>query len=83
MVITRIVSDAATLVVTGVLILQIPKVIATSNGVYDGAILPAGFELPRLALSVPLFISTVLTHHVAQHHLVFNAKRFNVAVTRA
>ena len=30
-----------------------------------------------------LFISTVLTHHVAQHHLVFNAKRFNVAVTRA
>jgi len=60
MVITRIVSDAATLLVTGVLILQIPKVIATSNGVYDGAILPAGFELPRLALSVPLFISTVL-----------------------
>ncbi|MBN9887970.1 TRAP transporter small permease [Salipiger abyssi] len=57
---TRIVSDVATLVVTGVLLLQLPTVIATSRGVYDGAILPAGFELPRLALSVPLFISTVL-----------------------
>ena len=30
-----------------------------------------------------LFISTVLTRNVADHHLVFNAKRFNVAVTRA
>ncbi len=57
---TRILSDAATLLVTGVLLLQIPKVIATSNGVYDGAILPAGHELPRLALSVPLFVSTIL-----------------------
>ena len=26
----------------------------------DGAILPAGFELPRLALSIPLFISAAL-----------------------
>lgn len=60
MTVTRILSDAAALVVTGVLILQIPKVIATSNGVYDGAILPAGAELPRLALSVPLFVSTIL-----------------------
>ena len=30
-----------------------------------------------------LFISTVLTHNIKQHHLVFNPKRFNVAVTRA
>lgn len=57
---TRILSDAATLLVTGVLLLQVPKIIATSNGVYDGAILPAGQELPRLALSVPLIISTFL-----------------------
>lgn len=60
MAITRIVSDAATLLVTGVLLLQVPKVIATSTGIYDGATLPAGTELPRLALSLPLFISTVL-----------------------
>lgn len=60
MAITRILSDIATLSVTGVLLWQLPKVIATSRGVYDGAILPAGFELPRLALSIPLFISAAL-----------------------
>ncbi|WP_108485154.1 TRAP transporter small permease [Oceaniglobus ichthyenteri] len=57
---TRILTDAATLLVTGVLIWQIPTVIETSRGVYDGAILPAGYELPRLALSIPLMISSVL-----------------------
>nr|WP_235956753.1 TRAP transporter small permease subunit [Salipiger sp. PrR002] len=57
---TRILSDAATLLVTGVLLQQLPTVIATSNGVYDGAILPGGAELPRFALSAPLFISTFL-----------------------
>ena len=46
--------------VTGVLLWQLPRVIATSRGVYDGAILPAGLELPRLALSVPLFVSAAL-----------------------
>ncbi len=60
MALTRILSDATTLLVTGVLLLQVPKIIATSSGVYDGAIFPAGNELPRLALSVPLFISTFL-----------------------
>ena len=30
-----------------------------------------------------LFISTVLTHDIKRHSLVFNPKRFNVAVTRA
>ena len=57
---TRLVSDAATLLVAGVLLSQVPTVIATSRGVYDGAILPQGFELPRLALSVPLIVSTAL-----------------------
>ncbi|MHA7866937.1 MAG: TRAP transporter small permease [Salipiger thiooxidans] len=60
MLVTRIVSDAATLVVTGVLLMQVPKVIATSTGIYDGATMPTGHELPRLALSLPLFISTAL-----------------------
>lgn len=60
MAVTRLLSDAATLSVTGVLLWQLPKVIATSRGVYDGAILPAGFELPRLALSIPLFVSAAL-----------------------
>jgi len=58
--VTRLLTDAATLTVTGVLLWQVPKVISTSLGVYDGAILPAGFELPRLALSIPLFISAAL-----------------------
>lgn len=57
---TRILTDLATLLVTGVLISQIPTVIATSRGVFDGAILPAGYEVPRIALSIPLMISTVL-----------------------
>ncbi|MCB1384773.1 MAG: TRAP transporter small permease [Nitratireductor sp.] len=57
---TRLLSDIATLLVTGVLLSQLPTVIATSRGVYDGAILPAGIELPRLTLSVPLFVSTFL-----------------------
>lgn len=57
---TRVISDGATLVVAGVLLGQVPKVIATSNGVYDGAIMPAGYELPRLALSAPLFLSSAL-----------------------
>ena len=29
-----------------------------------------------------LFISTVLTHNIKQHQLVFNPKRFNVAISR-
>lgn len=57
---TRLLTDAAALLVTGVLLSQLPKVIATSRGVHDGAIFPGGGELPRLALSVPLFISVVL-----------------------
>lgn len=57
---TRILTGAATLLVTGIIIMQIPTVIATSRGVFDGAILPAGYELPRIALSIPLMISTVL-----------------------
>jgi len=60
MAVTRLVSDLATLSVTGVLLWQLPRVIATSREVYDGAILPAGLELPRLALSVPLFVSAAL-----------------------
>ena len=57
---TRLVGDAATLLVAGVLLSQVPTIVATSRGVYDGAILPQGFELPRLALSVPLLVSTGL-----------------------
>lgn len=57
---TRILTDVSTLLVTGILIMQIPAVFATSRGVFDGAILPAGYELPRITLSIPLMISTVL-----------------------
>ena len=60
MTVTRIVSDLATLGVVGVILWQLPAVLATSRGVYDGAILPQGFELPRQALSIPLFVSAAL-----------------------
>lgn len=60
MALTRVLSDLAALVVTGVLLMQVPAVIATSTGIYDGATLPTGHELPRLALSLPLFVSTAL-----------------------
>lgn len=72
---TRLVSDAATLLVTGVLLLQVPAIIATSRGVYDGAILPEGFELPRLALSIPLVISTALVALTAALDLAKMAAR--------
>ena len=62
---TRLLSDAATLLVAGVLVSQVPTIIATSRGVYDGAILPQGFELPRLALSIPLMVSAALVAAVA------------------
>lgn len=65
MMVTRVLTDAATLTVTFVLLWQLPKVISTSLGVYDGAILPAGFELPRLALSIPLFLSAALVAFTA------------------
>ncbi len=81
MALTRIVTDAATLLVTGVLLSQLPTVIATSRGVYDGAILPGGLELPRLALSIPLFVSTVLVALNAVLDLVKMAARMPENVT--
>lgn len=57
---TRVVADLATLVVVGIILWQLPAVLATSRGVYDGAILPDGIELPRQALSIPLFVSAFL-----------------------
>ncbi|WP_299821802.1 TRAP transporter small permease subunit [uncultured Jannaschia sp.] len=60
MAVTRVISNLATLLVTGVLLSQVQTIVATSRGVYDGAILPDGFELPRLALSIPLIVSTAL-----------------------
>ncbi|WP_323776923.1 TRAP transporter small permease subunit [Leisingera sp.] len=60
MAVTRIISDFAALFLVGMLLMQLPAVLATSTGVYDGAILPSGHELPRLALSIPLFLSAAL-----------------------
>ncbi|MEP3275585.1 MAG: TRAP transporter small permease subunit [Stappiaceae bacterium] len=58
--ITRLVSDLSALAICGVLIQQMPTVLATSRGFVDGAILPGGDELFRQALSIPLFISAAL-----------------------
>lgn len=58
--ITRLVSDLAALAICGALMRQMPKVMATSRGFVDGAILPGGEELFRQALSVPLFLSAAL-----------------------
>ena len=44
----------------GVILQQIPTILATSRGYVDGAILPGGEELFRQALSVPLFFSAGL-----------------------
>ena len=57
---TRLLSDLATLTVVGVILWQVPTVISNAHGVYDGAVLLNGTELPRVALSIPLFISSVL-----------------------
>lgn len=58
--VTRLVTDLAALAVCGVILQQIPTVLATSRGFVDGAILPGGEELARQALSVPLFFSAGL-----------------------
>lgn len=79
--VTRVLTDAATLLVTGVLLSQVPTVIATSRGVFDGAILPQGLELPRLALSVPLILSTALVALSAVLDLVKMAARMPENVT--
>jgi len=58
--VTRVVTDLCALAICGVLMQQMPKVMATSSGFVDGAILPGGEELFRQALSIPLFISAAL-----------------------
>lgn len=57
---TRFLSDVAACAVTGVILWQVPIVLATSRGMVDGAIFPGGTELARQALSIPLFISSAL-----------------------
>lgn len=60
MAVTRLLSDVVALFLVGMLLMQLPAVLATSTGVYDGAVLPSGRELPRLVLSAPLFLSAAL-----------------------
>ncbi|OCX67250.1 TRAP transporter [Thioclava sp. SK-1] len=57
---TRTVADLAAIGVCVVLLMNFSTVMTTSRGVVDGAILPNGVELPRQALSVPLFLSAML-----------------------
>ncbi|MBN7787610.1 TRAP transporter small permease subunit [Ponticoccus gilvus] len=57
---TRIIADFAALFLAALLLMQVPMVLATSTGVHDGAVLPSGGEVPRLFLSLPLFLSTAL-----------------------
>lgn len=57
---TRLITNGAALAVCGVLMMLLPKVLATSRGFVDGAILPGGEELFRQALSIPLFVSAGL-----------------------
>ncbi len=57
---TRLLSDLAALAICGVLLRELPVVMATSNGFVDGALMPGGDELPRQALSVPLMVSAAL-----------------------
>ena len=57
---TRLLTDLVALAICVVLLAEFPKVMATSSGFVDGAMLPNGSELPRQALSIPLFISAAL-----------------------
>lgn len=57
---TRLLTNLVALAICGVLLKVFPLVMATSSGFVDGAILPNGNELPRQALSIPLFISAAL-----------------------
>ena len=57
---TRLLSDLAACAVTGVILWQMPIVLATSRGMVDGAMFPGGHELARQALSIPLFVSSAL-----------------------
>ncbi len=57
---TRLLSDLCALILCVVLLKLFPTVLATSSGVVDGAIFPGGEELPRQALSIPLFVSAFL-----------------------
>lgn len=57
---TRILTNLVALAICGVLLAEFPRVMATSRGFMDGAMLPTGHELPRQALSVPLFVSAAL-----------------------
>lgn len=58
--VTRLITDIAALAVCGMILQQIPTILATSRGFVDGAILPGGEELFRQALSIPLFFSAGL-----------------------
>ncbi len=62
---TRLISDLCALAICGLILWQMPVVMATSRGVVEGAIFPGGEELMRQALSVPLFFSSFLIILVA------------------
>lgn len=60
MVFTRLLTNVVALAICGTLLIEFPRVMATSRGFVDGAMLPNGHELPRQILSIPLFISVAL-----------------------
>ena len=57
---TRLLTNLVALAICGMLLVEFPLVMATSRGFVDGAMMPNGHELPRQALSVPLFASAAL-----------------------
>ena len=60
MVFSRYFASAMILVVTGVMLWEMPKLLATQVGVIDGVITPWGWELERFTLTWPLALSCAL-----------------------
>lgn len=60
MTVTRYFVAAVTIIVTGLMLIEAPGVLASQIGDIEGVITPWGTELERYTLSVPLFVSTFL-----------------------
>lgn len=81
--VVSIISPLSILLVTGTIILEIPKVIDAQDGVIDGALLPWGEELNRWLLTVPLAASCLLILVQSMFDLLLGRTRGVDSVTAA
>jgi len=81
--VASIISPLSILLVTGTIVLEIPKVIGAQDGIIDGALLPTGGELDRWLLSVPLAASCLLILIQSVFDLLLGRTRGMDSVTAA